>query len=252
VSVFNFSVNVGGDSRQSIINGLAPEQLAALIRQHEDHTETQKKLIARLEKDLDLNERQMREALRILGENDVSAERLGATLGEIARHFQHLRSGTLADPGDGPAIVAMKSDVQRAIEDGDLAKADALLEGVARAQRDSVERSAVNLAGTLGRQAEIALTRLRYSEAAARFASAVAALPSGMDHDDRRIGYLFGEADAFYRQGDELGDNAALLSAICYRAVAAVGDACTSRARPARLGCDAEQSRQCARDARRA
>lgn len=214
MSVFNFLVNIGGTSRQSNIVGITPEQLAALIRQHEDHSEAQKKLIARLEKDLDLNERQMREALRILGENDVPDERLGAKLIEIADHFAGLRSGALADPSDGPAIVALKSDVQKAIDAGELAKADALLEDLSRAQRHSVERSAIDLAGTLARRAEIALTRLRYREAAGHFASAAAVLPSGIDHDDKRISYLTSEALALYQQGDELGDNAALLSAI--------------------------------------
>jgi hypothetical protein len=66
MSVFsNIALSFFSTNRQSNIVGIPPEQLAALIRQHEDHSETQKKLIARLETDLDLNERQMREALRI-------------------------------------------------------------------------------------------------------------------------------------------------------------------------------------------
>ena len=214
MSVFNLSVNVGGTSRQNNIVGITPEQLAALIRQHEDHSETQKKLIARLETDLDLNGRQMREALRILGENDIPDEHLGAKLVEIAGHFENLRSGALADPDDSPAIVALKLDVQKAIDAGELAKADTLLEDIAVEQRHSIERSAINLAGTLARRAEIALTRLRYSEAAGHFASAAAVLPPGIDHDDKRISYLTDEASALYQQGDEYGDNASLLSAI--------------------------------------
>jgi tetratricopeptide (TPR) repeat protein len=214
MSVFNLSVNLGGTSRQSNIIGIPPEQLAALMGQHEDHSETQRKLIARLERDLDLNERQMREALRILGENDVPDEHLGAKLVEIAGHFENLRLGASVDPGESPAIVALKSDVQKAIDAGELVKADALLEDVARAQSYSVERSAISLAGTLARRAEIALTRLHYGEAAAHFASAAAVLPSAMEHDGERISYLIGEASALSQQGDEFGDNAALLSAI--------------------------------------
>jgi tetratricopeptide (TPR) repeat protein len=210
----NFSINILSTNRQSNTVGIPPELLAALIRQHEDQSETRKKLIARLEADLDLNERQMREALRILGENDVPDEHLGAKLVEIAGHFENLRSGASADPGDSPTIVALKLDVQKAIDAGELAKADALLEDIALEQRHSTERSASNLAGTLARRAEIALTRLRYGEAAGHFASAAAVLPSGIDHDDKRIGYLTGEATALYQQGDEDGDNAALLSAI--------------------------------------
>jgi tetratricopeptide (TPR) repeat protein len=214
MSVFSIALNIFSTNRQSNVIGIPPEQLAALIRQHEDHSETQKKLIARLEKDLDLNERQMREALRILGENDVPDEHLGAKLVEIAGYFDNLRSGALADPGDSPGIFALKLDVQKAIDAGELAKADALLENIAIEQRHSVERSAINFAGTLARRAEIALTRLRYGEAAGHFASAAAVLPSGIEHGDKRIGYLRSEAFALSKQGTEFGDNAALLSAI--------------------------------------
>jgi tetratricopeptide (TPR) repeat protein len=120
----------------------------------------------------------------------------------------------LADLGDSPAIVALKLGVQKAIDAGELAKADALLEDIALEQRHSVERSAINLASTLARRAEIALSRLRYGEAAGHFASAAAVLPSEMDHGDKRISYLISEASALYHQDEEFGDNAALLSAI--------------------------------------
>src|SRR5450755_3574814 len=144
MSVFSIALNIFSTNRQSNIVGIPPEQLAALIRQHDDHSETQKKLLARLETDLDLNGRQMREALRILGENEVPDEHLGAKLVEIAGHFENLRSGASADPGDSPGIVALKLDVQNAIDAGELAKADALLEDIALEQRHSVERSASN------------------------------------------------------------------------------------------------------------
>lgn len=86
---------IGGTNYQSKIVCIPPEQLAALIRQHEDHFQTQKKLIERLERDLDLNESQMREALRILGENDVPVLHLGAKLVQIAGHFQNLKEWSI-------------------------------------------------------------------------------------------------------------------------------------------------------------
>ncbi|WP_315718633.1 MULTISPECIES: tetratricopeptide repeat protein [unclassified Bradyrhizobium] len=218
MSFFSVALNILSRNRQINISGIPPEELGALIRQHEDHTGTQKKLIARLQADLDLNERQMREALRILGENDVLNEHLGAKLVAIAGHFENLRPGALPDAGDSPAIIALKLDVQKAIDAGKLARADALLEDIAIEQRHNVERSAINLAGTLARRAEIALTRLRYREAAEHFASAAAVIPSGINHEDRRLGYLTQEASTLYLQGHEFGDNAALLSAIeCFQ-----------------------------------
>jgi tetratricopeptide (TPR) repeat protein len=214
MAAFNLALNVLSANRQANITGVPPEQLAAIIRQHEDHSETQKKLIERLERDLDLNERQMREALRILGENDVPNERLGAKLIEIASHFVNLRSGASADPGDSPALVVLKLEVQKAIDAGDLTKADALLEDIATEQRRDVARTAINLSSTLARRAEISMTVLRYREAAGHFASAAAVLPSGSECDDMRISYTGAEARALYLQGYEFGDNGALLSAI--------------------------------------
>jgi hypothetical protein len=46
-----FAFNFLSANRQENIVGIPPAQLTALIRQHEDHSETQKKLIARLEQD---------------------------------------------------------------------------------------------------------------------------------------------------------------------------------------------------------
>src|SRR5262249_18623434 len=70
----------------STINiGVPPEQLAALVRQAADFSEAQKKVIAKLEGELDLNQRQIRAALGILGENDIRSERLAAKLVEIVQ-----------------------------------------------------------------------------------------------------------------------------------------------------------------------
>src|SRR6516162_7312859 len=64
---------------------------------------------------------------------------------------------------------------------------------------------------TAGR-GNIALTQLRYIDAADRFKEAAAYVPTG--HPDEKAGYLDSQADALYRQGDEKGDNAALKQSI--------------------------------------
>ena len=209
------SVAVGGDvSGSTITIGIPPEQLAALIQQAHDLSESQKKLIAELEAKLDLNQRQVRAALDIVGEKDIQPERLAAKLVEIAGRFKALQATALAQPGDDAKIAALKDEAQKAIETGDLAKADALLADVESEQRRMRDRLAVNLAETSARRGDIALARLRYSEAAHHFANAATALPPESTHDDKRIGYLAREADALYRQGDEFGDNDALRAAI--------------------------------------
>jgi tetratricopeptide (TPR) repeat protein len=78
--------------------------------------------------------------------------------------------------------------------------------------QEAEDRHALNLAKMEASQGDIALTRLRYTDAAKRFAEAAAEVPQG--HEDERWKYLNVEANALYRQGDEFGDNAAALLAI--------------------------------------
>jgi tetratricopeptide (TPR) repeat protein len=205
---------VGNVSSSTINIGVPAEQLAALVRQAGDLSETQKKLITKLEGELDLNRRQIHAALDILGEANVPSERLAAKLVEFAERFKVLQATASAQPGDGPAIAAVKGDVQKAIDAGELAKADALLADVETEQRRARNRLAVNEADTSARRGAIALARLRYGEAAMHFANAAAVLPQGSADEHKRISYLESEANALFQQGDEFGDNGALLSAI--------------------------------------
>src|SRR5262245_25905817 len=100
---------IGGNvtnSNINIYNGVSPEQLAALIRQSGDLSDAQKKLIARLEADLDLNQRQIRAALDILGEKDVPPERLAARLLEIAERLKAPQTIAADQAGDAPRNTA--------------------------------------------------------------------------------------------------------------------------------------------------
>src|SRR5436190_16749122 len=190
-------IAIGGSVTGSTINiGVPPEQLAALVRHAADFSETQKKVIAKLEGELDLNQRQIRAALGILGENDIPPERLAAKLVEIAERFKDLHATASAQPGDDPKTAALKSSAQRAIEAGELAKADALLADVETEQRQTLDRIALNAAETAAQRGEIALTRLRYAEAAKHFANAAAVLSASSPHEDKRRDYLAREATA--------------------------------------------------------
>ncbi|MGA7450609.1 MAG: hypothetical protein WBW73_04810 [Rhodoplanes sp.] len=206
---------MGRDIRDSTITvGITEEQRAALVRPYEELSDTQKKLIALLEAELDLNQRQVRAALDILGERDIPPEHLAAKLVEIAERFKALQATAFAQPDDDARIAGLKAEAQKAIDAGDLAKADALLAEVESEQRRMLDRLAVNAADTSARRGDIALARLRYSEAARHFANAAAVLHAESTYQDQRIGYLEKEADALYRRGDEFGDNGALLAAI--------------------------------------
>jgi hypothetical protein len=56
------------------------------------------------------------------------------------------------------------------------------------------------------------MTERHYGEAADLFKQAAALVPEG--HSDETLGYLERQADALHRQGDEFGDNLALINSI--------------------------------------
>jgi tetratricopeptide (TPR) repeat protein len=209
------SVAIGGNvTGSTIVIGIPPNQLEELIRQHKDYSESQKKLIENLQSRLEINERQIITALNILGEANVAPENLATKLVEVAERLKSLQATASIQVGDNTRVTALKADAQKAIDAGDLAKADVLLSEIEREQRTESDRLAVNLADTLARRGEIAMARLRYIEASKHFAEAVARLPAGSDHDDKRFIYLQREAGALQRQGTEFGDNSLLASAI--------------------------------------
>jgi tetratricopeptide (TPR) repeat protein len=213
------SIAIGGSvTGSTVIIGIPQEKVDELVRDAkrplEDLSTQQRDNIALLKEKLDLNERQVRAALGILGENDIPPERLAAKLVEIAERFKDLQATASAQPGDDPKIAALKTKAQKAIEAGQLAEADALLADVETEQRRSLDRLAVNAAETSARRGEIALTRLRYGEAAKHFANAAALFPPGGAHEDKRVDYLTKEAKTLGNQGDEFGDNDALRAAI--------------------------------------
>ena len=190
-------------------------ELAALLKLSADLSETQKKLIAELEQKFTLNQQQVRAALAILGEADIPPEQLGAKLVEVAERFKDLRATASPQTGDDPKIAALKIDARKAIDAGKLAEADDLLALIEAEARRSLDRLAVNAAATLAQRGEIALTRLRYADAAKHFADAAAVFPPGSSHETERMRYLDREAQAaHYQQGDEFGDNDALQTAI--------------------------------------
>ena len=193
-------------------SGITPELLAALTQPWAELSLSQKKEIARLETDLDLNQRQIRAALEILDEAVVQPERLAVKLIEIAEQFKALQAVAATQSGDAPQIAALKLEAKKAIDAGDLAKADALLAEVEAEQRRALDRFAFNAAETSAQRGDIALARLRYAETAQHFAEAARTLPVG--HDQERWNYLGRQAFALYRQGDEFGDNPALAEAI--------------------------------------
>ena len=218
-SLLNVALNLGGMTYQENILGVPQERVDELVRERTKPLEalavSQRETIELLKEKLGLREVQIRAALDIVGERDIQPEQRPAKLIEIAKGFKALEAMTFrAAHQDSPKITALQAEAKRAIDAGELSKADAALAEVQAEKRLARERWEVSEAETLAGRGEIAMTRLRYNEAATHFANAAAMLLPDGTHKDRRISYLQEEAEALHLQGEEFGDNRALRLAI--------------------------------------
>ena len=230
------SVSVGGSVSNSTITttiNLENPEILKLLREtiadknasEENRREAEVK-VAELAAKLGFTSQVVTRFFEILGEQNVPEEKVLLRLSEIATQFAATRDQLAALEPDDPHAAELARQAKDALDKGSLTEADALLgraeESEAAALREArklkqraqeaEDRHALNLAKMEASQGDIALTRLRYTDAAKRFAEAAAELPAGPE--DERWKYLSAEADALYRQGNEFGDNAAALSAI--------------------------------------
>ena len=83
-----------------------------------------------------------------IGEANVPPESQAAKLLEFAERFKALQATTLPQLGDNPAIASLKLEAQKAIDVGELEKADTLLAKVEAEQRSAIDRLFVNAAET--------------------------------------------------------------------------------------------------------
>ena len=163
---------------------------------------------------------------RILGEQNISPEQIPLKLGQIAeRHRAMLDRWSVLDATD-PAVAALATEAKTAIDNGRYDDADALLQRaqeqdvaaarqadqLARDARQASERRWLRAAEAEGKRGDLAMTRLRYDDAAMRYAAAAGMVPPTRRDESRR--YLEQEAGALYQQGNERGDNKAASLAI--------------------------------------
>ena len=71
----------------------------------------------------------------------------------------------MAQPGDDAKITALKAEAQKAIQYGELGKADEILAAIEKNQTEALDRLALNAAQTTAQRGDVALARLRYLDA---------------------------------------------------------------------------------------
>jgi len=219
ITATNGSAVIGGNAINSpiTINGLSEIKAQGLIeasgREWRQLTAGQRKDLARLQSQLGITAGALQTFFATLGEQEVPPERIAIRLGEIAGHYLRLKQQVLADPirpEDAPELASLKRNAKAALDVGNLTDADGLLQQIESLQDGNLEARMADRAATAAQRGTLAMTQLRYAAAAAHFAQAGKFAPAPRD----RAGYLAEEAQALFRQGDELGDNDALEAAI--------------------------------------
>lgn len=191
----------------------------------EDKTKTQMR-VAVLANQLGFNDNAVVELLTILEKNGIPEENVRSKLVDVATHFAQTSDMLSALELSDPHASELARKANQAFDSGGLAQADDLLDQARKAElagvqqpsavrptvRKAEDRPALNAAELTAVRGDIALIQLRYADAAQRFKEAGNAVPAG--HPDEAVRYLNSEADALYREGDERGDNTALLQSI--------------------------------------
>lgn len=198
-----------------ISSGISPDQFAVIVdilKREQQLTDEQRQTITSLETKLGVSEAALLAFFRTLGEANVSFEQLETRLIEIGEDYNRVRGQVAAAPGDPPEIAKLKTEAGAALDAGELKQADDLLKQVLAAEDAAIEKRQLEAAQTSAQRGGIALTRLRYREAAEHFASAAKRVPP--KHQEQALAYLAQEAEAFYRQGGEFDDNQALVEGI--------------------------------------
>jgi outer membrane PBP1 activator LpoA protein len=228
-------VAVGGNVIDSpIIIGPKPEEVQELIEAGvRGATASQTSTIVELSTRLGVTEAATKTLLRIVGEQNVPLERLSETLVRVANDYKRLQAQAAALNSDNSTARDLVVRAKTAIDIGQLEQAHQLLREARQAQlaaaqtaRQLRERAqAAEDAQMLGAasatavEAGVALTEAKYLEAAELFGQAAGYVPRA--YPDDRAKYSSDQASAFYRQGDERGDNAALLRSIAIFRLAA-------------------------------
>lgn len=213
------AVAVGDDisrSTVSVVCGIPPSEVATIVglsvsRLPGDHSELMRRLDLLVPASSQLRAEALASFFMTLGEADVPPERLRDTLVEIAQRHQDLLAQLEAAPTGDPEIEPLKSEAEASLRAGELDRADELLAKVQDLQDAHADRLALEAAATRTRRAELALTRLRYREAAELFAEAARRVPPA--HEEQRRDYLQREAMALF-EGYRWGDAPALREAV--------------------------------------
>lgn len=231
ISAAPCGVAAGRDASNNTVTcnyGLTPEQLKQLTEAAvRGATEPLARELADVSKTLGVTENAAKTILKIVGEDpNIPEDKLAEALSNVAADYQQLKAKIAALDPDNPMAKALVEQAKPEIEAGHFSRAHELLHEAAQAQiaaakearklakqaQAAEDAQMLGAASSTAAEGGVALTERRYKEAADLFGQAVDEVPSG--YKSEHGAYLMWQGHALYRQGDELGDNVALRSAI--------------------------------------
>jgi hypothetical protein len=224
-NIENSSINIINNQDPVVLAAIAKTFTARIAATAEAKAKAEAKA-AELAQKLGFTTSAVAEFFKILGEQNVPEEKIPVRLTEIATHFAQTRDELASLEPDDPHAAELARTAKSALDAGRLTEADNLLNQAKEAElaafkqarelkqkaQEAEDRHALNAAKLLAVRGNIALTQLRYTNAAQQFKECADLVPSG--HPDATAYCLQGQADALYREGDERGDNAALNQSI--------------------------------------
>lgn len=208
-SITGGTFNVPGLSEAD--RAAAERRHAELLRGQEELLRSNQQLLATVARERGIPRATLQAVLARMGEAGVPEEAVEARLRAKADEYILLQAELARRPSDRPYAAAARAKAQALLDQGDLDGARAALaegRGHLRARREQTAREEAGLAAE---EARVARLSLRYQDAATLYEEAAGLLAFDAEAAWART---MDAADAFYDQGNEFGDDAALRDAI--------------------------------------
>jgi hypothetical protein len=207
--------NQPGEPAITTLYGLTPEGLQKLIKDAvTGAVGSPREGIDDLSNRLKVTQDAALEMLRIIGQADVPPERLPEKLAEVAEQYKSAMdrlaaldpedpiTGDLVERAEAAMKVGQFEEADRLVseaEHAELAAAHRALQSVQQA-RATADQRLLRAADHRGVRGDIAVTGLRYLDAAQHFQEAADLVPAG--YPDNKGKFLLAQADALKRHGD--------------------------------------------------
>jgi tetratricopeptide (TPR) repeat protein len=207
------SVAAGRDITGPVTIGLDEKGVGQELRKAQEPLRDElERLAAQVARDMGVEVAPLRAVLVKLGEKGVQEEDIPKRLEAAADELIKLRAENDQLRRGPPALAAIAQEVQALIDKGEFDDARRPLARGREASRALRIDASRYEAAFLAQEARVDDLQLAYRPAAAKYAEA-AALVAPFD-TLRQVRFLLAQADELTRQGDEFGDNAALVEAI--------------------------------------